>query len=95
VAQRYCRKESRAVAVWTRKGGAPEDPALAGLPPEAKQMAKSMVARIDATDDPARLQQLLERMDQMAGQMPPEMKPALDYIKGKAQAKLTQLQGSK
>ena len=95
VAQRYFRKESRAVAVWTRKGGAPEDPALAGLPPEAKQMAKSMVARIDATDDPARLQQLLERMDQMAGQMPPEMKPALDYIKGKAQAKLTQLQGSK
>jgi hypothetical protein len=58
-------------------------------------MAKSMVARIEATDDPAQLTRMLEGMDRMAGQMPPEMKPALDYIKGKAQAKLTQLQGSK
>ena len=96
VAQKYFQKENRAVAVWTRKGGSePEDPALAALPPEAKQMAKSMVARIEATDDPAQLTRMLEGMDRMAGQMPPEMKPALDYIKGKAQAKLTQLQGSK
>jgi predicted Zn-dependent peptidase len=96
VAQKYFQKENRAVAVWTRKGGSePEDPALAALPPEAKSMAKGMVARIEATDDPAQLTRMLEGMDRMAGQMPPEMKPALDYIKGKAQAKLTQLQGSK
>jgi predicted Zn-dependent peptidase len=96
VAQKYFQKENRAVAVWTRKGGGePEDPAIANLPPEAKGMVKGMVARIAATDDPARLQQMLDGMDRMSSQMPPEMKPALEYIKGKAQAKLTQLQGSK
>ncbi len=45
--------------------------------------------------DPAQVQKILERIEQMGGQMPPEMKPALDYIRAKAQARITQLQSSK
>jgi predicted Zn-dependent peptidase len=96
VAQSYFVKEGREVAVWTRKGGAaPEDPALAALPPEARAMAQGTVARIDAATDPAQVQRILDRMDQMGAQAPPEMKPALDYIRARAQARLAQLQGSK
>jgi predicted Zn-dependent peptidase len=95
VAQKYFQKENRAVLVWTRKGGTAEDPALANLPEQAKGMVKGMVARIEGTSDPVQIQQILERLDQMGGGMPPEMKPALDYIRAKAQARITLLQGSK
>jgi len=96
VAQTYLRKDNRAVAVWTRKGGsAPEDPALAALPADARQMVMATVSRIDGSTDPAQVQKILERIEQMGGQMPPEMKPALDYIRAKAQARITQLQSSK
>jgi predicted Zn-dependent peptidase len=96
VAQTYFRKENRAVAVWTRKGGAePEDPALAALPADAKQMVKATLSRIDGATDVAQVQKILDRIEQMGGQMPPEMKPALDIIRAKALARITQLQSSK
>ena len=92
VAETYFTKENRAVAIWTRKGGsAPEDPALAALPAEAKPMVKQMLSRIDAATDPAQLQQMLTRLEQMGGQTPPEMKPALDLVRTRAEAKLAQL----
>jgi predicted Zn-dependent peptidase len=96
VANRYFQKENRTVAVWTRKGGtAEEDPALAGLSAEAKTTAKGMAARIAASNDPAQIQKMLERLDQMGGQVPPEMKPAIDYVRAKAQARLAELQSNK
>jgi len=92
VAQTYFTKENRAVAIWTRKGGtAPEDPALASLPAEAKPMVKQMLSRIDSATDPAQIQQMLARLDQMGGQAPPEMKPALDLVRSRAEAKIQQL----
>ncbi len=92
VAKAYLTKESRAVAIWTRKGGAePEDPMIASLPPQAKAMVKQALSRISASKDAAQLQQMLGQMDQMAGQAPAEMKPAIDYIKTKVQARLDQL----
>jgi predicted Zn-dependent peptidase len=92
VAQTYFTKENRAVAIWTRKGGsAPEDPALAALPAEAKPMVKQMLSRIDSATDPAQLQQMLTRLDQMGGQAPAEMKPALDLVRSRAEAKIQQL----
>ena len=95
VAQRYFTKPNRTVAVWTRAAGAaPEDPALAGLPAEAKGMAKQMLARIDGATDPAKLQQMIERLDQMGAQVPAEMKPALDLVRARAQAKIDALSKS-
>jgi predicted Zn-dependent peptidase len=92
VANAYFTKENRAVAIWTRKGGAaPEDPALAALPADARPMVKQMVSRIDSATDAAQVQQLLGRLDQMGGQVPPEMKPALDYVRAKAEARIATL----
>jgi predicted Zn-dependent peptidase len=92
VARKYFTKPNRTVAIWTRAGGAgDEDPALAGLPAEAKGMARQMLARIAAATDAGKLQQMLERMDAMGAQAPPEMKPALDLVRAKAQAKIEAL----
>ena len=92
VATTYFTKENRAVAIWTRKGGSgPEDPALAALPDQAKPMVKQMLGRIASATDTGQLQQMLARLDQMSGQTPPEMKPALDYVRAKAEARMQQL----
>jgi predicted Zn-dependent peptidase len=96
VTQKYFTKESRAVAIWTRKGGAAAaDPALAGLPPEAQGMVKGLLARIESANDPAQVQRILDRLEQMGAQMPPDMKPALDIIRSKAQARLEKLSSPK
>ena len=38
---------------------------------------------------------MLERLEQMGGQMPARDEARLDYIRAKAQARITQLQSSK
>jgi predicted Zn-dependent peptidase len=92
VANQYFNKENRAVAIWTRKAGsAPEDPALAGLPASAKPMVQQMLGRIDSATDAAQIQQMLARLDQMSAQIPPEMKPAIDFVRAKAEARMAQL----
>jgi len=96
VVKQYFTKENRAVAVYTRKGGAePEDPVVASLPPEAKGMVKQALARIASAKDPAQLQQMLARMDQMGAQVPENMKPGIDYVKTRIQARLAELDSQK
>jgi predicted Zn-dependent peptidase len=92
VVNQYFTKENRAVAIWTRKGGSePEDPALAGMPDQAKGMVKQMLGRINSATDSAQLQAMLGRLDSMSGQLPPEMKPAIDYVRAKCEARMQQL----
>lgn len=92
VANAYFNKETRAVAIWTRKeGAAPEDPAIAAMPAQAKAMVKQALANIEKQDDPAKLQQMLAQMNQMGAQVPAEMKPAVDYLKGKVEARIASL----
>jgi predicted Zn-dependent peptidase len=96
VVKKYFTRENRAVATYTRKGGSePEDPALAALPAESKPMVKQALARIAASTDPAQLQQMLARMDQMGTQAPENMKPGLDYVKTRIQARLAELDAKK
>ncbi len=95
VAQQYFRPENRAVAIWTRAADAtPEDPALAGLPPEAKTMVQRSLARLDGLTEAAQVQDMIGRLESMGGQLPPQWKPAMDYVRGKAQQKLAELQGA-
>jgi len=94
VVQTYFTKENRAVALWNRKGGTTEDPELAALPPAAQGMARQMLAQIAAAKDPAKLEQALAQMDGMAAQMPPEMKPAMAYIRSKAEARIAELKAA-
>jgi len=96
VANTYFTKENRAVAIWTRKAGSePEDPAIAALPPQAKTMVKQALTRIESSEDPAQLQQMLAQMSQMESQAPPEMKPAIDYLKERLEARIATLSDSK
>jgi len=93
VAREYFTRENRAVAIWTRvAAAAPEDPALAGLSPQGRQMVQRSLARLDQMTEPAQVEEMLGRLEMMGGGMPVEMKPALDYVRTQAQAKLAELQ---
>lgn len=99
-AKQYFTKETRTVGVFTRKtpdaNATPEDPELAAMPEQAKAMAKRALAQIQAEKDPAKLRQGIEQMRQQAAQVPPQMKPVLDYITKKAEEHLAALEkGSK
>jgi predicted Zn-dependent peptidase len=96
VLKRYFTKENSAVATYTRKaGGEAEDPAIAALPAEARGMVKQALGRITKETDPAKLQQMLARFDSMGAQIPEAMKPGLDYLKARLQARLAELEGKK
>lgn len=96
VANAYFSKENRAVAIWTRKGGStPDDPAVAALPENAKPMVRQMLGRIAAATDASQLTQMMTRLDTMGSQAPPEMKPALDLVRAKCEARIAQLNADK
>jgi len=98
VANRYFTKENRAVAVYTRKAGAPgavDDPDLAGLNDQQKQMVRQFSQRLQSMNDLDRLRQMQGQMEAQAGGAPPEMKPALDVIRKKMQARIDELEKAK
>ncbi len=85
--------QNRAVAIWTRLDSAePEDPVLAALPPQAKQMAQRSITRLEGMTEPAEVEEMLVRLETMGARVPAEMKPAMDYIRSRAEEKLAELQ---
>ncbi len=95
-ARQFFAKENRTVGVFLRKeGGAPADPELAALPAEAQAMARQQIERIQAETDAAKLRAGIAQMEQARGQVPAEMKPALDLILKRAQERLAALEGEK
>ena len=91
-AQEYLTKESRSVGVFLRKeGSAPEDPEVAGLPPQAQPMVRQTLKQLESVEDPAQLRGMIAQMQQAAGQAPPEMKPAIDLILKRASERLEAL----
>jgi len=95
VAKTYFDKDQRNVLTYLRKAGsAPEDPELAALPAEVKGMVKQQLAQIMNIEDPAKLGEILSRMQQMAGQVPPQMKPAMEYMQKKIQQRMDELSAS-
>jgi predicted Zn-dependent peptidase len=97
VAQKYLTRENRTVGVFLRKEGAPaaEDPDLLAVPEPQRAMVKQNLARIAAESDPEKLKAGLAQMQQMAGQVPPEMKPAVDLMLKKAEERLAALMSGK
>jgi predicted Zn-dependent peptidase len=94
VAQQYLEPENRTVGTFLRKAGAAApDPELASLPAEAQAMVRQASEQIAAEKDGARLQQMIDQMQQMAGQVPPEMKPALEIVRKRALERLQALEG--
>jgi predicted Zn-dependent peptidase len=96
VANQYFAKENRTVGVFLRKaGGAPEDPELAAIPAEARGMVQQQLEKIQAETDPAKLRQGIAKMQEGAGQVPPEMKPVFELLLKKAQERLAALESEK
>ena len=97
VANKYFTRENRAVAIYTRKAGAagPEDPDLAGLDDRGKQMVRQLTQRLATANDPERLRQMLSQMDSQSAGAPPEMKPAMEVIRKKVQARIDELEKAK
>ncbi len=85
-------KDNRTVLTYLRKEGtAPEDPELAALPAQLKGMVKQQLAQIEKADDAGQLQGLLAQMQQMASQVPPQVKPAISYLIKKVEERLAVL----
>jgi predicted Zn-dependent peptidase len=96
VADQYLTTENRSVAWYERKKGtqSDEDPELAALPAQMKPMIKQQVAAIQKETDRTKLEQALARTQQMADQVPPQAKPAVQYIIKKIQERIDQLSAS-
>jgi predicted Zn-dependent peptidase len=96
VAKEYLVKDNRTVGVFLRKeGGAPEDPALAAIPAEARGMVKAQLDKIKAETDLEKLRQGIAKMQEGASQVPPEMKPVFDLLLKSAQERLAALESEK
>lgn len=96
VAKTYLTKENRTVCTYLRKAGAAdEDPDLADLNSEQKQMVKQATAKLPISTDAAKLKTSLARMEENAAQAPDEVKPALLVIKKKVEARIAELEAAK
>ncbi len=97
VARTYFTEKNRSVATYTRKAGAEtaaEDPALAGLPAPMQAQARQVAAQIAKATDLAQLKANLEQMMAQAAQVPPQMKPMIDFIVAKVNARIAELEKS-
>jgi predicted Zn-dependent peptidase len=96
VADQYLTTENRSVAWYERKKGtqSEEDPELAALPAQMKPMIKQQVEMIQKETDRTKLEQALSRTQQMEDQVPPQAKPAIQYIIKKIQERIDQLSAS-
>jgi hypothetical protein len=71
---------------------AAEDEALAALPAPLQAQARAMAAQLSKETDVARLRGALEQMGTQAAQVPPQMKPLLDYVVSKIEARIAELE---
>jgi len=96
VAKKYFTRENRSVIIYTRKKGATqEDPELAGLPEQAKQMVTMMVGRLKGVNDAAQLQQMITGMESRLSEAPEEQRKAVEIIVKKAKERLAELESKK
>jgi predicted Zn-dependent peptidase len=98
VAKTYFTRDNRSVATYTRKAGmaAPAaDEALASLPAPMQAQARQMAQQIAKETDVERLRQAFGQMNAQAAQLPPSMKPLVEYIMAKMEARLAELDAAK
>jgi predicted Zn-dependent peptidase len=94
VAKEYFAAENRTVGSYLRKAGTAAEelpPEVAALPAELRQMVQQQLRQLRQVEDPAQLAQVIAQLEAQAGQVPPEMKPALDAVLAGARARLAEL----
>ncbi|MYA07626.1 MAG: insulinase family protein [Holophagales bacterium] len=95
VAAKYFEPSKRLVSLYYRKEGteATETPAeLEALPPEMRTALMSQAEAIAQIEDPAQLEMVLQQMEAQSAQVPEEMRPALDWMRGVIEGRLAELQ---
>ena len=95
VAAKYFEPSKRLVSLYYRKEGteAKETPSeLEALPPEMRTALMSQAEAIAQIEDPAQLEIVLQQMEAQAAQVPEEMRPALDWMRGVIEERLAELQ---
>ena len=95
VAAKYFEPSKRLVSLYYRKAGteARETPAeLEALPPEMRTALMSQAEAIAQIEDPAQLEAVLQQIETQAAQVPEEMQPALDWMRGVIEERLAELQ---
>ncbi len=93
VAKLYFPAEGRNVMWYHRKAGSEEDPELAALEGQAKAFAKQAIGQIAQVEDAGQLQQMLAQVQAGITQAPAEVRPALELIAKRVQARLAELAG--
>ncbi|MFN2385196.1 MAG: M16 family metallopeptidase [Thermoanaerobaculia bacterium] len=97
VAKEYFTKENRAVAVYTRKPGAPaaDEPDLAGLNDQQKQMVRQFSQQIATVQDADKLKQIQGMFETQSAGAPLEAKPALEVMRKRLQTRIEALEKGK
>ena len=82
VANRYINENNLNVAYYLRKEGSDTEvpPELAGLPAELRAQVMQQATMISQLEDREKLEGALAQTEQMKGQVPPEIAPAMDYM---------------
>ena len=98
VARQYFAENNRSIATYRRKAGTgagEADAELAALPAPMQAQARATAAQIAKETDAEKLKAGLAQMQAQAAQIPPQMKPVLDYIMSKVEARIAELEGKK
>ncbi|MBN8249514.1 MAG: insulinase family protein [Verrucomicrobia bacterium] len=95
VARQYFTKESRAVAIYTRKAGSGspgEDPDLVGLSAEQRPVVQRILQALNAESDVTRLKQSLEQMLSQGDGGDPKRQQLQRIIQKKVTARIAELE---
>jgi hypothetical protein len=98
VAREYFGENNRSIATYRRKAGAAAteaDAELAALPAPMQAQARAASAKIASETDLEKLKGGLAQMQAQAAQIPPQMKPMVDYIMSKVEKRIAELESSK
>ncbi len=93
-AAKYFGPSKRLVSLYYRKEGteAAETPAeLEVLPPEQRTALLSQAEAFARTEDPAQLEMVLQQMEGESAQVPEEIRPAFDWLRGVIEGRLAEL----
>lgn len=94
VAAKYFEPSRRLVSLYYRKEGAAaaDTPSeLEALPPEVRTALLSDAEAVARIEDPAQLEMVLQQMEAESAQVPEEMRPALDWMRGVIEGRLAEL----
>ncbi|MCD4750570.1 MAG: insulinase family protein [Thermoanaerobaculales bacterium] len=95
VSNEYFKNTGRNTLWYVRKEGSMEDPDLAALSGQAKQVAKQMIAQISQEEDVAHLQMAVAQMQAGIGQAPEEFRPALELVVKRIRERISLLEAEK